>query len=178
MKTATHKKCCGCDRRLPIEDFWRNRSTRDGRYDYCRACASEYKRMYRKGRRWSDEPRRCPGCRETKPGSEWWRKADYCKTCMAQRNRRAKILRVYGISIEQYDEMHRAQSGRCAICLTTKPGGFGGKHLHIDHDHETGRVRGLLCSNCNSAIGKLKDDPGLLAAARDYLLQHKKEVQA
>lgn len=71
----------------------------------------------------------------------------------------------YKITIEQWTEMLIAQSGRCAICLDPM------LDPHVDHDHSTGRVRGLLCTNCNTGIGKFKDSPERLASAIRYLLQ-------
>jgi hypothetical protein len=72
----------------------------------------------------------------------------------------------YGITIEQYDAMLAAQGGVCAICKKPRANGH---RLHVDHNHTTGEVRGLLCVTCNSAIGTLKEDPTLFAAALAYL---------
>lgn len=69
----------------------------------------------------------------------------------------------YGLSRQKFDEMVRAQFGRCAICGKTDP------RLVVDHDHETGRVRGLLCVNCNQGIGQLGDDIARLQLAIEYL---------
>lgn len=77
-------------------------------------------------------------------------------------------MAAYGITVEQYDEMLVAQGGVCAICKTL-PEADGRTPLQVDHDHSTGRIRGLLCSPCNTAIGSLRDDPQLLAAAMEYL---------
>jgi hypothetical protein len=86
------------------------------------------------------------------------------KTYEEQRGTR---IRSYGISVEDYDEMLESQGGGCYIC------GIGpvGRALDIDHDHRTGKVRGLLCSNHNRALGLLGDDPDLLLAAHTYLVQ-------
>lgn len=68
---------------------------------------------------------------------------------------------------EQYHEMMKTQEGKCAICGTTftdKP-----RHIHIDHCHSTGKVRGLLCKPCNQGLGMFKDDPALLKAAAYYV---------
>lgn len=71
----------------------------------------------------------------------------------------------YGISQEQYDEMLRRQGGVCAICEQPPI-----KHrLDVDHDHESGRVRGLLCRDCNLGVGKLKESLEILARAARYL---------
>lgn len=74
----------------------------------------------------------------------------------------------YGISPEEFDAMLAAQGGGCAICGTTEWMG-NGKVPHVDHDHATGRIRGILCGNCNLGIGKLGDDPVRLRAAAAYL---------
>jgi len=71
----------------------------------------------------------------------------------------------YRITIEQYDTLLAAQNGVCAIC--SRPPGK--RHLAVDHCHTTKAVRGLLCVNCNTAVGKLNDDPVLLQRAIDYL---------
>jgi hypothetical protein len=86
------------------------------------------------------------------------------KTYEEQRGAR---IRSYGITVEEYDEMLESQGGGCYIC------GIGpvGRALDIDHDHRTGKVRGLLCSNHNRALGLLGDDPDLLLAAHTYLVQ-------
>jgi hypothetical protein len=86
------------------------------------------------------------------------------KTYQEQRGTR---IRSYGITVEEYDEMLESQGGGCYIC------GIGpvGRALDIDHDHRTGKVRGLLCSNHNRALGLLGDDPDLLLAAHTYLVQ-------
>ena len=75
-----------------------------------------------------------------------------------------------GFTIAQYNAQFVKQDGCCAICRTSTPA-HPNKHFHVDHDHATGAVRGLLCVLCNTAIGKLNDDPELVARALDYL-QH------
>lgn len=74
---------------------------------------------------------------------------------------------LYGLTPEQYEALLERQGGKCAICDTETPGGKGS--WHVDHDHETKKVRGLLCHNCNIALGNFKDDPVLLEAAAAYL---------
>lgn len=74
---------------------------------------------------------------------------------------------LYGLTPDQYDELLASQEGRCAICRTETPGGKGG--WHVDHDHATGKVRGLLCDNCNNGLGRFADDPIRIQRAIDYL---------
>lgn len=73
----------------------------------------------------------------------------------------------YGITLEEYDKILFNQNGKCKIC--GKENGKRYKRLHIDHNHATGKIRGLLCHSCNVAIGFLHDDPELLQRAIDYL---------
>jgi len=84
--------------------------------------------------------------------------------------RRSALLRRYGISQEQFVDLFEAQDGACAICGTSEPGGRRNT-LHIDHCHDTGKVRGLLCNPCNLMLGLAKDNPAALTRAADYLLE-------
>ena len=89
-------------------------------------------------------------------------------------SRRYNFKKKFGLTIEGYEAMRNSQDARCALCGTNEPNGRVSKHtdeywLHVDHDHETGQVRSLLCANCNTALGKMNDDPHLLRAAADYL---------
>ena len=89
-----------------------------------------------------------------------------CKDCC----RSYEMNRVYGITLDEYDEMLAKQNGGCAICGTNTIRG----RFAIDHCHTTGKVRGLLCFDCNTGIGKLKDDPSLLLTAYNYLKNEEK----
>lgn len=81
--------------------------------------------------------------------------------------KRRQLKHYYGLSVEAYELMKLQQKGKCAICQKT----ISGKNLHVDHDHETDEVRGLLCSNCNTGIGLLG---GFLISAQEYLYgQHR-----
>lgn len=79
--------------------------------------------------------------------------------------RKSGYQRKFGITIEQYDAMFTAQKGVCAICSQPP----GKRRLAVDHCHTTKAVRGLLCVNCNTAIGNLNDDPELFRRAIAYL---------
>jgi hypothetical protein len=82
---------------------------------------------------------------------------------------RAASLRRYGITPEQYDALLEAQDGRCAICGETPSGRQAAGRLHVDHCHETGRIRGLLCVRCNPGIGHFREREDLLLRAVEYL---------
>lgn len=87
------------------------------------------------------------------------------------RNRDQAMRRNHGIDIARYNEMLVAQSACCAICRRPETLVKGGRlmNLAIDHDHSTDFVRGLLCSNCNRALGMFEDNPEFLANAISYL---------
>lgn len=115
--------------------------------------------------------KRCPACGEIKPLSEYYARVPgipsagvqaRCKPC----HRLAQSCRVRGITVERYWQLWNEQKGVCAICL--EPERFG-RALSIDHDHQTGVVRALLCNNCNIALGHMQDDETRLYAAARYL---------
>lgn len=87
--------------------------------------------------------------------------------------RRYQLGKRYGITPEQYDEMLADQSGVCAICcgLPDRSNGSGPKRLVVDHNHDTGEVRGLLCWSCNVKLHALEDIP-FFRAASQYLIDH------
>lgn len=113
----------------------------------------------------------CILCKAEKPTSEFYKDYRYssgvnprCKPCERNRQRWSHLLRLYGITKEQYDEMLARQDGACAICLRAQE-----KPLDVDHCHESGVVRGLLCRVCNVMLGHAEDDPAVLRRAIDYL---------
>lgn len=137
----------------------------------------------RRDRRWRPSPpegyTRCLICKEDKPDAAFHVRRDgrreNCQSCQDEQNRAVQAHQwekagIRGMTHERYDEMFKAQDGRCAICgKTSRP---GRKRLGVDHDHSTGTVRALLCFNCNHALGKFDDDPALVEKARQYLLKH------
>jgi Recombination endonuclease VII len=84
-------------------------------------------------------------------------------------------LRQHGLTRADYERMIAAQDGRCAICRSSTPLGRG--RWHIDHDHVTGQVRGLLCNNCNRGIGYFGDDPEVIAAAARYVAEARQQMR-
>lgn len=108
----------------------------------------------------------------------------HCKACEKARTKdRArqtfggKLLYSYGITLEQYDQLFEAQDGLCAVCGEPETMTNRGivRRLSVDHDHQTGRVRGLLCANCNTAVGFIEAKPCRLTGIAAYLAQHKEQ---
>lgn len=82
---------------------------------------------------------------------------------------RSRLKYLYGLSNEQFDSMFKSQNGACAICEKQN---LNGKRLCVDHDHKTGKVRGLLCNQCNGFLGAISDDKSKAARAISYLEKH------
>lgn len=88
------------------------------------------------------------------------------------RNNKDKSLRInYGITLEQWSEIFERQGKKCAICNSTTPNHGSGQFV-VDHCHEFGQVRGILCGNCNIMLGHAKDDINTLFEAAMYLIQN------
>jgi hypothetical protein len=109
------------------------------------------------------------------------RKVRYERNIDASRTeaRKQYFRKKYGITLEQRRAMLEVQNGRCAICaceLKLLEGdvspGRGKSKVHVDHDHESGEIRGILCWNCNKALGLMLDDPRRLYEAASYLIKH------
>ncbi len=84
---------------------------------------------------------------------------------------RNHLRRRYGITVEDFEHMLALQGGVCAICKCPEKVEYK-RTLSVDHDHITGKVRGLLCHRCNTALGKLEDNPFYFDAAATYIRQH------
>ena len=87
--------------------------------------------------------------------------------------REGLLKKKYGLTLAEYDELLTSQGGKCAVCgadnsgCSNKDGTY--QPMYVDHDHKTGKVRGLLCSRCNTALGYVHDDPGILIKLAAYL---------
>jgi hypothetical protein len=175
------KKCPGCDRIKPVLQFRKNRSRPDGLSFYCKSCFAEKdKKGYRRrrlaqGKTLREHPevpdgyKYCSSCKQIKPHSEWHRAryqagglAPYCKECKKVKGSESYFKRKYGLTREQVEAMSASQGGKCLICRE-------GRAEHVDHDHATGEVRGMLCFSCNAAIGHLKEKPDVMTRAIRYV---------
>lgn len=143
--TTTVKVCRDCGEEVSLADFYQSAGVFSS---YCKPCTRK-----RSAAVYLRDP-----------------EAAYAKHQVAMRRLR------YGIEPEQYDAMVSAQDGVCAICrqpesITTAAG--RGWDLSVDHDHETGHVRGLLCNRCNALLGHAQENTATLEAASAYLLFHR-----
>lgn len=106
--------------------------------------------------------KKCPRCNKILPESMFAPKTRHCKICRRDYDWQYK----YGISPEQYFELYQQQEGKCKICGEELN---EDEYLCIDHDKETGEIRGLLCKKCNLGLGHFKDSPDNLRKAAEYL---------
>lgn len=124
-------------------------------------------------------PKACRCCGET-----FQPEAPSCLYCSPECKRRgldnAYFMREYGIPLSHYEALFEKQGGKCAICGEAGFAMKAGKHTRpdhrticLDHDHVTGQVRGLLCHNCNRALGLLQDSEHLLQESINYLRMHR-----
>lgn len=139
------KKCTKCLEIKPESDFYPNGKNRGLRPD-CKACLSVRNKAWKR----ENKERHLLNVRA-------WQKLNPTKV------KNSRIKRRYGVTLGQYSSMWAAQGGKCMICESRS------KKLVIDHNHQTGAIRGLLCSECNSAIGFFGDRMELLNRAVAYL---------
>lgn len=142
----SEKTCRGCGKIKPVEMFGVNRGVKDGYFGTCRDCRNARARA-----RYSDD-------------ADAFREA----------TRWRMIKHRYGLTKADWEALYDSQDGKCAICggelpvdIKTRPNVRA--TTCIDHDHETGIVRGLLCQSCNLGIGMLKHDESLMLSAIAYL---------
>ncbi len=153
------KRCSKCGQVKSFSEFFRHSGNTDGYHGWCKACHSTHNRGY--WRRY-----------KARFGEEALRRK---MSGIRAKNR----LKLYGITEEQFRAMFAAQGGVCAICgrpetdLGNSKDGTP-RQLSLDHDHDSGKARGLLCNSCNHGLGKFLDDPKILDRAAAYLRSHGK----
>jgi hypothetical protein len=189
---TTAKRCLDCGETKPLEDFPADTKRSDGRGSYCKVCMrarsreSYARRVEAQGRTIRTPQPEAPGlrvcrdCGETKPLEDFPRnkntrsgRATYCKPCHNARSRETRqrlygggrhyhLKRRYGLTAAEVDALIEAQGGRCAVCRE-RPA------EHVDHDHLTSTVRGVLCFSCNGGLGLFRDRVDVMRKAIDYL---------
>ena len=145
------KVCPTCKQTLTLLDFCKDTQRKDGLSYQCRGCVAAY------GKQWHEKNREKINARA---------RERYKHDPVPRRNERLK--RVYGLSPETWDYKFQIQGRVCKICGTDTPGGHKNS-WHIDHNHSTGKIRGILCYRCNVTLGLVQDNPDLLASMAGYL---------
>lgn len=147
------RKCTKCSEEKDLTEFYLDRRSADGRQARCRKCYQIYNRA-----RYQKDP---------VANSRWQRRY---RIDRPERVFDQKLRRVYGITLKDFEALLAKQNHRCAICSATEPGGQGG--WHVDHDHKSHAIRGLLCHTCNTGLGLLGDNLESLKRAEKYLENH------
>lgn len=145
------KQCRDCKEIKPLEQMQKHHLFKDGYNTLCLVCNRKRVKSWRKQ---NPEKRTLQQKRESKK--------DY--------NHNKHLKFAYGITIEDWQKMFEEQKGCCAICHRHQT--EFQKRLFVDHDHATGKVRQLLCQQCNMTLGAARDDIEVLKNAIDYLLRH------
>lgn len=155
------KLCSRCQRDLPVTEFTK-RGDSDKLRSHCRACRGRYTKAYK-----AANPDRAAEIQRAARRRHYVSHADELRA----KSRRQRFDN-YGITQDEFEALLASQGGVCAICRepeTARHQNGDVRSLAVDHDHDTGRVRGLLCTNCNQALGKFKDDAERLQRAVEYL---------
>jgi hypothetical protein len=146
-------RLCKCSKDL--EEFHKASCEADGKESRCKVCILAFKsKNYYKNHEENKERSRIKSLEFRKQNKGYQRRYD--------------LKRIYGITLEDYDNMLLSQDNKCKICKTSDPGGVH-KKFYVDHCHATGEVRGLLCTGCNLALGGFRDNIENLKIAIRYL---------
>jgi hypothetical protein len=193
-------KCSRCDKDKPEIDFIRNGEI----YKNCNKCNNERIQRYKRQKEGIHTVKEllskrreiafkkgnfvCCRCGEEKPldnftpdktGRSKFGKLGFCHQCNSLTIKFSKIKKHYGLSKDDFIEILEEQNGKCKICSidmeTFSRGNIKANTLCVDHDHYTGKFRGLICNNCNRAIGLLDDSKENLLSAYKYLVAHDKQ---
>lgn len=168
------KQCRTCGEEKPLSAFYEDKTCRDGKRPSCRACVLARAKVTGKLRRQNMQQvdvaeKRCHVCGDTKPveafGLNRTKKDGHNSACRSCHTKRAKVHQDktrYGITPADREYLALAQGNRCGICNEVGS-------LVVDHCHETGRLRGMLCGKCNKALGALGDSVEGLMKAVEYL---------
>jgi len=162
-------KCCSiCGEWKEYSSFTKHATMKDGYLKQCKECKRKQEKEKRKKRNEMSEEERLAARAKDKKKYKNIISDERRNQKRKQTMRSLYLRRKYGITIEQYEDMHQTQEGRCGICSIEEQEAPR-KILNVDHCHETGVVRGLLCDRCNLGIGILGDNLNSVQRALDYL---------
>jgi hypothetical protein len=186
------KKCNGCGKTLPVSDFHLNSASKNGYAARCKECSNAENRERRKILKNIRQATKvslpipshkvCSICNIDKPAEDFpkFQKVklrNMCKSCsnkIHNTKRRMKNLRInFNMSLEEYEVKIAQQNSKCKICGSTEQDGVA---LAVDHDHNTGEVRGLLCRTCNLMLGFAKDNISILKQSIKYLRHYARKT--
>jgi hypothetical protein len=163
---APPKACRKCGVVKPLSEFYQQRGMKDGHRHNCMSCHKQgSKDWYSRNREdWIQHVAQWKRTNRDRVNASNRRRRVERGDELKRKERAGHLRRKYGLKLSHFDMLVTAQLGMCAICHRIEM-----ERLHVDHDHASGRVRGLLCGKCNKAIGLLGDDPRLVLSAETYL---------
>jgi hypothetical protein len=169
------KTCTNCKVKKNISLFYRQTKTKDGLYYECKVCCNiRTKKAYLKNKSRETERKRKKyliNKEKILTTNKIWRKLNKTKVTAYQKSwvkknkdkvKNSRLKYNFGITLEEYQKLLEKQNNKCKICNNVEK-------LVVDHNHLTGKIRGLLCSTCNSGIGMLKENVSILKNAIIYL---------
>jgi 5-methylcytosine-specific restriction endonuclease McrA len=157
------KRCKKCGEVKPLDDFYRNPGGKDGRRPECKACTGARRKLWYQANRQREVGRVVAWQQRNR--ERYNAKLRAYRRANPEAGRADHLNRAFGLTIDGYESLLKAQGGGCAIC-GRRPAKIS---LHVDHDHETNEVRGLLCFRCNGGLGPFKENVERLLRAVDYL---------
>jgi hypothetical protein len=157
------KRCKKCGEVKPIDEFYRATGMADGHRSECKACHQRQRKQWYQANRVAAIASVKRWQQQNKEHLHAYRRDYRQRRKREQRN--AYLRRTFGISSDDCEALLILQGGGCAICGRPP----AKSSLHIDHDHGSGRIRGLLCVGCNNALGQFLDSRDLLNRAANYL---------
>lgn len=169
LQLLVEKKCTNCGGLGP---FYKNKSRSDGLSGECRACLrvryDEWRSANPEKAKAATNRWRARNSDRNKASKVKWRAENLER--VRSTARRSTLVRMYGITVEDFSAMFKQQHGICPVCGSSmKEFGRGSNFACVDHDHTTGKIRGLLHQKCNVGLGHFNDDPVLLRKAANYL---------
>lgn len=179
---AKLKLCTKCKKEKLLSEYHRDKGQKSGLAPRCKTCKAKYMKEFRespKGQKQKDYAKRpdirAKNIERSREYRQSGKKAISAKKYYdSDKGRDFYLKRYHKITLKQYTEMLLDQKGVCKICglPETNPNGRGGiKPLSVDHNHATGKIRGLLCSKCNVMLGVALDNPDILIAGIKYLME-------
>lgn len=159
----TKRICCICKEEKEFSEFGKDKHSKHGYTSACKNCRNyRYKKFYRD----NPEKKRALNLRLREKRKEYYKSGRGIES-----SRRSHLKRNFGITLEDYNQMSETQNHVCAIC-GSKEMDNKNKVLTVDHCHNTGKIRGLLCGQCNMGMGSLKDSIELLKKSIIYLKKY------
>lgn len=161
------KTCSKCGIHKTLEEFHVDRRSPDGRQSSCKACRKAASEARKERKKKYDQQRYAAQKEKVKRAVRKWQSNNPEK--VQQYKLKNALSRRYSLTVEEYQELLISQGGVCAIC-----GGSDEQQAFVvDHDHNTGQVRGILCHRCNCMLGFGRDDTTILQAGIEYLKESK-----